>query len=198
MTIRLAIDDSETEEKTDALYLKDRIKHGCGPYPPKESVESIGWRLANPDFLCMIDDEHNTVAGFHIVTEGNPDAPVKEAQEPHVIVIWWLPRADWAEDNMPLLIPVFAAACEEVLRRYPDSESWAIYGDYPGIGKTEQEREQSSLEIVSEWATFWNQNPAIGDVVRLGVNPYNRTQYRPIGTIEKIIEFANWLESERR
>lgn len=166
----------------------------------EESPDSIGQRVSAPNFICFIDDLDSipggAVAGFFVVTEGNPKSPVEEAQGPHVIVIWWLPRAEWAENNMEQLLPVFATACREVLRRYPGSEGWPIYGDYPGVGETPDERLKSSLGMVTDWQKFWNHPESpVGPFAELGLNPYNEWQCRIIGTVGQVVRFADWFKS---
>lgn len=164
---------------------------------PKETPQSIGQRLGLPNTVTRIDDEHQTVACFVVVEGKGDDAVVEEERHRHVVVLWWLPRIPWAEDNMPDLIPVFGAACEEVMRRWPGSEDWAIYGDYPGVGETWDDRDASSREMVDDWVAFWNSSPTVGVFARHGINPYNQSQHRPVGTVGKVVEFAAWLEAQR-
>lgn len=205
--IRLAIDDSNTDLQTDTTLLQTEVTTRSGPNPPNESVESIGQRVADPNFICMIDDlageavpvGYHTVAGFYVVTEGNPEAPVAEARGPHVIVIWWLPREELERDNMVLLIAVFAEACREVLRRHPGGERWPIYGDYLGAGETEAEQDASSEALVTEWTVFWNQvGSPVSGFAKHKLNPQNQNQHRSVGTVGEVVQFADWLAAERQ
>lgn len=205
--IYLAHDDSNTLLRPVTTLVHTQVRTRSGPNPPYETVESIGQWIANPNFICMIDDlagevvpaGYHTIAGFYIATAGDPESPVEEMQGPHVIVVWWLPRATWAENNMELLIPVFAAACREVMSQHPGSDKWPIYGDYLGVGATPAERRTSSLGMVTAWQSFWN-NPAspVGPFAELSENPANPAQCRIIGTVGKVAEFATWLAAERR
>lgn len=182
--IRQAIDDSKEAGPT-TEFLLDQLTTKAGSYPPHDTIETVGMRLQYPKFICMIDDDRKTVAGFH----------VREAAE-EVVVIWWLPRAEWAENNMSLLIPVFAEVCKEVVRRWPAAESWPIYGDYPGEGETLSQRRRSSQEIVDVWVAFFNQSLAAGIFAERTLNPNNASQFRLKGTVGKVITFSEWLVAQ--
>lgn len=182
--IRQAIDDSKEAGPT-TEFLLDQLTTKVGSYPPHDTVETVGMRLQHPKFICMIDDENQAVAGFH----------VREAAQ-EVVVIWWLPRAEWAENNKPQLIPVFVEACKEVVRRWPEAESWPIYGDYPGEGETWSQRRRSSQEIVDVWVVFFNQSPTAGVFAERTLNPDNASQFRLKGTVGKVIIFGEWLAAQ--
>lgn len=179
--IRLAVDDSKAEVKTDTTLLHREVTTRSGPYPPNEDVDSIGQRVAQPNFVCMIDDVNGTVAGFDVQ---------EVAQQ--VEVIWWLPRASEAEDNAAQLVPVFGAVCEEVMRRWPGSGPWPIGGNYPGVGDTKEARRRSSHEIVGFWVDYFNSTPA-GVIAERKLNPYNDSQFRPVSTIKQMADFAKWV-----
>lgn len=181
--IRKAEDDSKVRGPTTA-FLHDQILTGSGDYPPNENVDSIGRRLARPNFVCMIDDINKTIAGFDVRDV---------AQE--VEVMWWLPRAPKRKNNAPLLVPVFGEACEEVMRRYPGSGSWPIYGWYPGVGADFAARTVSSLEMVTFWLDYFNSTP-VGVIATLALNPNNDSQYGPVSTVKQMADFARWAATQ--
>ncbi len=187
MTIDKAVDDSAVKGPVTTL-LHEQVTTRSGPNPPNESIESIGERVADPNFVCMIDDVNDTVAGFLV-------QPV--AQE--VLVIWWLPRARWAEDNMKLLVPVFGAACDEVLSLYPASGPWKVYGWYPGVGADFAEKAASSLDMVTAWLDYFNSTPA-GEIATLAFYDPNvpdwkvvQRTYGPVSTVKQMADFARWV-----
>ncbi len=199
MMIGKAIDDAAVKGPVTA-FLEEQVRTRSGDYPPNESIESIGARVADPNFVCMIDDtEHdgvsiNAIAGFFIV-EPDLTSLVPLERDWHVVVIWWLPRAPKEANNAPLLVPVFGAACDEVLRLYPASGPWSIYGYYPGVGADFAARTASSREMVDFWITYFNSTPA-GIIAGRARNPYNKSQYAPVSTVKQMSDFAKWVATQ--
>lgn len=181
MTIRLVTPDSSLQAKADTAFIHGQVTTRAGPYPPSDTLETIDLRLQKPGFICMIDDANGTVAGFQ----------VRELAR-DVVVIWWLPRAALAGDNMPQLVPVLGTTCQEVLKRWPTAGGWPIYGDYPGKGDTPSQRRRSSRDMVDAWVVYFNSTPA-GIVAERGLNPHNNTQFRPVSTVKQMAEFAAWV-----
>ncbi len=151
MPIRLARYDADDETGgPDVQLILSYLR--VLPNAPKDNEQSIGNVIDGKNEVVMIDDERKTVARLFVM-------PV--AQE--VVIPWWLPRASWSVDNMAELVPVMGAACDEVMRRWDGSSTWALYGDFQGEGDTKPGAKQNSADIANAWKDYFGADVATTD-----------------------------------
>lgn len=188
MTIRRVVYDNSREDGgPDVVLIYKHLLAPEIPHPPKIPVSLMRWILEQPDNIVMVDEARETIAWLAVMSI------VKEVSVP-----WWLPRASWTENNMRDLMPVMGAACEEVLRLYPGSDNWLLYGDAQGAGETDEEVRQSSYEIAGAWVDFFHEiattgpSPIPANALR-NASPLNDKNFRPVSRVGHIAEIARRL-----
>ncbi len=127
------------------------------PNPPNESTDSIGAIINDSRQIVFIDEERGTV------TRLAPRPEDKVAP-----IIWWL----WdGEGDMRRIAPVLETAIIELLRQYPGSATWKIYGDFPGRGETATIRRADSKARAKAVQAMLGGNAAGMRVVTSSANP---------------------------
>lgn len=168
------------------VRLRSAIRTGSGSFPPNETTETLLARFERPGALSMYDSGNDSFTFFDIQDVAR-----------QVVVIYWLRRAS----PMWSLVPVFGDSCREVVRRYPGSEDWAIYGDFPGEGLTSSQRRRSSNDMVTAWRDYFNLAPGLHNppddefAVKL-LNPSSGNMFRLKGTVGKVVAFSEWAATQ--
>lgn len=165
----------------DVVGLHSAILIGSGSFPPKETTRTLLARFERSGALAMNDSENDSYTFFDV-----------QEVACQVVVIYWLRRAS----SMRSLIPIFGETCKEVMRRYPDSGSWPIFGDFPGEGLTPSQRRRSSYDMVTAWRDYFNSSPTVGVFAERLLNPQNTNQFRLKGTVSQAAAFADWAQSQ--
>lgn len=134
MTVRRPVyRDREPQGGDDAIRARRLL--ASAPYPPNLRDDQLQWIMEKPHGVVYLDDA--------AICYMRVDEAAQEVQ-----VVWWLPRADWETDNFLTILPVFSACCQEVLRRWPRSATWRLWGELQGEGETPEAMARASRQIV--------------------------------------------------
>lgn len=151
------------------------LADGGGPNPPNQSADSLHALAEYDGRLFFVDEDHDTSVQLLIEEEPAFTALLKPVTPPtglntrvrrRVQAIYFLPRADWVNDNMADLTGVMGYACADVLRLFPEASPWLLYGDFQGAGDTDAEKAQAAADIAQAWA---DREPG---AITFGAGPY--------------------------
>ena len=118
------------------------------PNPPNEDAETIGAILDDTGQITFIDLAMPVFVRMsprpdQIDDDGNP--------APDVIVVWWVWEGDFISAAH---LPVLGVCARAVLKAFPQSATWPIWGDFPGEGDTEAERKADSIRQAQEHSSW--------------------------------------------